>query len=387
MDRLERMLTGLLRRLAGLLGEHRRDWVHALLAETDDLPARSARLAWLGGGLRLVAREVLMNRIVQALAFAAGAVALVWIGWPGASTNSATPVNRMYVVGTLVLLTSLPLLVRRYVGPVRPGVGPRLVRVGGYAVVFALIAATAVQQRIGSQLGRYFPVILPIWAMDLGFLLILTAYMAGLLILTSRRVQFTRRVPPTALGIGALTAGLLYLLAPFGINDTAETVAHSLHGGPIVVADYLVLACFGLAALAVPVAVHAATTRLADRDTRPGILTPARQALLATTGAMATAAMLVALLTTLAIALSPHHFTGPQQAAGDGICPTCEPSTIVIPTNLRHEYYFEESVNGAGDGAIALLIVPLIGAGLGALRGNLRYPPPGTRPEGLSEGV
>ena len=328
-----------------------------------------------------------MNRIIQALAFVAGAVGLVWIAWPGASTNSATPVNRMYVVGTLVLLAGLPVLVRRYVGPVRPGAGPRVVRAGGYAVVLALIAATAVQQRIGGQLGGYFPVILPIWAMDVGFLLILTAYVAGLLILTSRRVQFTRRILATALGIGALTAGVLYPLAPFGINDTAETAAHSLHGGPIVVAGYLVLACFGLAALAVPVAVHAATAGLADRDTRPGILTPARQALLATTGAMATAAILVALFTTLTIALSPHHFTGPQQAAGDGICPTCEPSTIVIPANLRHEYYFEESVNGAGDGAIALLIVPLTGAGLGALRGNLRYPPAATRPEGLPEGA
>jgi hypothetical protein len=217
-----------------------------------------------------------------------------------------------------------------------------------------------------------------------GFLLILAGYVAGLLILTCRRVQFTRRVLPTALGIGALTAGALYSLAPFGINDTAETAAHSLHGGPVVVADYLVLACFVLAALAVPVAVHAVATRLADRDTRPGILTPARQALLATTGAMATAAILVALFTTLTIALLPHHFTGPQQA-GDGICPTCEPSTIIIPTNLRPEYYFEDSVNGAGDGAIALLIVPLAGAALGALRGHLRYPPAATRPESLPE--
>ena len=221
--------------------------------------------------------------------------------------------------------------------------------------------------------------------MDVGFLLILAGYVAGLLILTSRRVQFTRRVLPLALGIGALTAGVLYLLAPFGINDTAETALHSLHGGPVVVADYLVLACFVLAALAVPAAVHAAATGLADRDSRPAILSPARQALLATAGAMATAAILVALFTTLTIALSPHHVTGPHQAAGDGICPTCEPSTIVIPANLRHEYYFEESVNGAGDGAIALLVVPLIGAALGALRGHLRYPPAATRPEGLPE--
>jgi len=320
MDRLVRMLAGLVRGLAGLLGGHHRDWVHALLAETD---APRARLAWLGGGLRLVAREALMNRVIQPLAFAAGAVALVWTGWPGASSNSATPVNRMYVVGTLILLAGLPPLVRRQAGPVRPGWGPRIVRAGGYAVVLALIAATAVQQRIGSRLGGYFPVILPIWAMDVGFLLILAGYVAGLLILTSRRVGFTRRVLPAALGIGALTAGALYALAPFGISGTAETTAHSLHGGPVIVTGYLVLACFAVAALAVPVAVHAVATRLADRDTRPGILTPARQALLATTAAMATAAMLVALFTTLTIALLPHHLTGPQQPTGDGICPTC----------------------------------------------------------------
>ena len=131
IDQLTRMLAGLLRGLAGRLGEQRRDWVHALLAEADDLPAPSARLA--SAGRRAVARgrEVLVNRIIQALAFVAGAVGLVWIAWPGAPTNSATPVNRMYVVGTLVLLAGLPLLVRRYVGPVRPGWAPRLVRAAG----------------------------------------------------------------------------------------------------------------------------------------------------------------------------------------------------------------------------------------------------------------
>jgi hypothetical protein len=124
MDRLTRTLTGLVRCVARLLDKQRRDWVHALLAEVDDVPGPSARLAWLGGGLWLVVREVVMNRIIQALAFAAGAVGLVWIGWPGASTNSATPVNRMYVVGILVLLAGLPLLVSRYVGPVRPAGRP-----------------------------------------------------------------------------------------------------------------------------------------------------------------------------------------------------------------------------------------------------------------------
>ena len=211
--------------------------------------------------------------------------------------------------------------------------------------------------------------------MDAGYLLIFAGYIAGLLVLTSRRVRFTRRVLPTALGIGALTAGVLYPLAPFGIGDTAEAAAHSLHGGPVVVAGDLTRVCFALAALAVPLAVHASATRLADRDTRPAGLTPARQALLATTAAMATAAVLVALFTTLTIALLPHHFTVPRQAAGDGACPTCEPSTVVVPAGLRAEYSFEDSVNGAGDGTLALLIVPLLGAAVGALRGHLRYPP------------
>lgn len=383
MQRLTRVLTALVRCVARLLGTQRRDWVHALLAEVDDAPGPSSRLAWLGGGLWLAVREVVVNRIIPALAYAAGAVALVLVGWPGASTDSAVPVNRMYVVGTLALLAGLPVLVSRRVGPVGPGWTPRLVRVGGYAVVLGLIAATAVQQRIGSQLGAYFPVIAPVWAMDVGFLLIVAGYVAGLLVATSRRVRFARRVLPSALGIGALTAGLLYALAPFGLNDTAEAAAHSLHGGPVDAGGDLVLACFALAAFAVPLAVHATATRFADRDTRPGLLDSARQALLATTGAMAAAAILVALFTTLTIALRPHHFTAPP---GDGICPTCEPSTITVPANLRHEYYFQETVNGAGDGDAALLIVPLIATALGAVRGALRKPPPavapGARPQG-----
>jgi hypothetical protein len=381
MDRVTRLVAALVRGLAGLLGDERRDWAHALLAETGQFPTRSARLAWLGGGLWLVVREVVMNRIVPALAFAAGAVVLVWIGWPGASTNSATPVNRMYVVGTLVLLAGLPLLVRRYVGPVRQGWAPRAVRIGGYAVVLALIASMAVQQRIGNQLGEYFPVILPVWAMDVGFLLILAGYVAGLLVLTSRRVQFTRRVLPTALGIGVLTAGVLYPLAPFGIGDAVEAASHSLHGGPVVIVDYLLCACYALAALAVPLAVHTVTARIAERDTRPGNLTPARQAVLATGCAMATAAILVALFTTITIALLPHHV--PLQPPA--VCPACDPRAPVVPANLLPEYSFEESVNSAGDGGLPLWFVPLLGTAIGALASGLRYPPAATRPEDLPE--
>jgi hypothetical protein len=388
MDQLVRLLGGLTRGLARLLGEQRRDWVSALLAETDDAPAPAARLAWLGGGLSLVLREVLVKRIVPALAFAAGAAALVWIGWPGAPANSAVPVNRMYVAGTLALLAGLPPLVRRYAGPVRAGWAPRAARAGGYAVALALVAATAAQQRAGSQLGRYLPVIAPVWAMDAGFLLILGGYVTGLLVLTGRRLQFTRWVLPAAVGIGALTATALYPLAPFGLGDMAESAAHSLHGGPVVAGGYLVLACYALAALAVPVAVHAAATRLADRDTRAGVLTPAWQAAAATAAAMATAAILVALGTTATIALLPGQVPGPLPSASDGSCPACgDPWGIGVPVSLRREYAHEENVSGAGDGAGALIIVPLIGTAVGALRGHLRYPTAAARPARLPGGA
>jgi hypothetical protein len=378
MDRLLRGLAALVRGLAGLLADGRRDWVHALLVEAGQVPARPARLAWLAGGLWLVVREVVMNRVIQVLAFVAGAVGLVWIGWPGASTNSATPVNRMYVVGTLVLLAGLPALVRRYLGPVRPGWAPRAARIGGYAVVLALVAAVAVKHRIGSQLGVYFPVVAGVWAMYVGFLLILAGYVAGLLILTCRRVQFTRRVLPLAVSVGVLTAAVLYLLVPYGADDAIERATGDW--GRATVADYLLLGCFALAALAVPVAVHAVTSRLADRDGRPGILAPTRQAVLATTCAMATAAMLVALFTSLTIALRPDGV--PQQPVGDGFCHNCEPPTIVVPPNLRHEYEAEGSVGHAGGSTLlALLIVPLVGAAIAAGRN----PVPPSRSAGVQQ--
>jgi hypothetical protein len=367
MDRVLRGLAALVRGLAGLLPDGRRDWVHALLAEAGQVPTRPAQVAWLGGGLWLVTREVVMSRVLQVLAFAAGAVALVRIGWPGASTDSATAPNRMYVVGTLLLLAGLPVLVHRFVGPVRPGWAPRAARIGGYAVVLALVAAVDVKHRLGSELGVFFPVVNGIWAMYVGFLLILAGYVAGLLILTCRRIQFSRRVLPLAVGLGVLTAGVLYPLAPFGIDDAVERATGDQGwGGGESVTDCLLLGWFAVAAVAVPVAVHAMTTRLADHDRRPGLLPPARQALLATICAMATAALLVGLLTSLTIALwpgdVPRHL---DTLAYDGICHNCEPTTLVIPPNLRHEYWAEGNVAHAGGTTlVALLIVPLVGAAI-----------------------
>ena len=365
MDRFARMLAGLLGRSAGLLPAARRDWAEAVLAEAGEVRAGAGRVAWLGGGLWLVAREVVMGRVIRVLAFAVAAAGMVWIGWPGASSNSAIPLNRVYAVGTVVLLAVLPWAVRRYFGPVRSGWAPRAARVGGYAMVLALIAAKTVKDRLGSKLGAYFPVIPPVWALQIVLLLVIAAYVAGLLILTSRRrVRLARWILPIGIGFGAVTAGVLYALAPLGVAVDPS--------GPS-------LKWWGLAALALPLATGFLAARLSARDTRPAALGPVQQGSLAASCAMATAALLLAVLTSVTIALFPHHvpLQSPPPPPGGG-CETCDPNSVVIPPGLRHEYWVELSVGQAGETPLAVLLIgPFLGAWLGVLGGGLARRSPG----------
>jgi Domain of unknown function (DUF1707) len=364
MDRFTRVLAGLLGRSAGLLPAARRDWAEAVLAEAGEIPAWTSRVAWLGGGLWLVAREALM-RVIRVLAFAAGAAGVVSVGWPGSSSDSAVPLNRVYVVVTVVVLAVLPAVVRRYFGPVRGGWAPRAARAGGYAMVLALIAAKAVKDRDGSKLGAYFAVVPGIWAMEILLLLVIAAYVAGLLILTSQRVRLTRRILPIVIALGAVTGGVLYALAPLGVNVDPS--------GPS-------LKWWGLAALALPLATGFLAARLSARDTRPAAPGPVLQGCVAASCAMATAALLLAVLTSVTIALFPHHvpLQIPSPPSGGG-CETCDPNQVVIPPGLRHEYWVELSVGQAGMAPVAaLMIAPFFGAWLGVLGGGLARRSPGT---------
>jgi Domain of unknown function (DUF1707) len=378
MDRFTGALAGLLGRAAGMLPAARREWAEAVLAEAGEVPAGAGRVAWLCGGLWLVAREAVMGRVVRVLAFATGAVGLVWVGWPGTSSNSATPLNRVYVTGTVVALAVLPWVVRRYCGPVRGGWAPRAARVAGYAMVLVLIAAKAVKDRDGSRLGAYFVMVPGLWALEIVLLLIIVGYLAGLLILTTERVRFTRWGLPAGFGLGVVTAGVLYPLAPFGVNVDPDSPS---------------LPWWGVAALALPLAAGLLVGRLAARDIRPGALNPIQQGCLAASCAMATAALLVAVLTSVTIALFPHQvpLEGTPAAGGGpdagyiagGGCETCDPNNTVIPPGLRHEYWVEISVGQAGQTPLAfLLIAPLLGAGLGALAGGLASGSRGTSGRG-----
>jgi hypothetical protein len=243
-------------------------------------------------------------------------------------------------------------------------------------MVLALIAAKTVKDRDGSKLGAYFAVVPGIWAMEiLLLLLVIAAYAAGLLILTSQRVRLTPWILPIGIGFGAATAGVLYALAPFGVNVDPS--------GPS-------LKWWGLAALALPLATGFLAARLSARDTRPAALGPTGQGCLAVSCATATAALLLAVLTSVTIALFPHHvpLEGTPAAGGGpdagyiagGGCETCDPVKTVIPPGLRHEYWVEISIGQAGQTPLsALMIAPFFGAWLGVLGGGLARKSPGTR--------
>ncbi|HEY3981618.1 MAG TPA: DUF1707 domain-containing protein [Streptosporangiaceae bacterium] len=363
MDRFTSVLAGLLGRVAGLLPARRRDWAEAVLAEAGEIPAWTGRLAWLGGGLWLVAREVLM-RVIGVLALAAGAAGLVAVGWPGSSSDSAVPLNRVYIVVTVAALAVLPVVVGRCAGPARAGWAPRAARAGGYALVLALIAAKAVKDRAGSRLGAYFAVVPGIWAIEILLLLVIAAYVAGLLILTSRRVRLTRWILPAGTGLGAATAGVLYALAPAGVN--------------------IDLKWWGLAGLALPLATGFLAARMSARDPRRAALGPVGQGCLAAACAMAAAALLLAVLTSVTVALFPQRvpLQMPGPAPGGG-CETCDPNQVVIPPGLRREYCADLSVGQADMAPLAaLMIAPLFGAWIGVLGAALARTSPGTRQPG-----
>jgi hypothetical protein len=376
MDRFTRVLAGLLGRVARVLPGSLREWTEAVLAEAGEVPAGPRRVGWLSGGFWLIVREAVRRGIVRGLAFAAGAAVLAWVSWPGSSTNSATLLNRVYLVASVVLLAGLPLVIRPLFGPARPGWAPRVMRVAGYALVLTLIAAKAVKDRDGSKLGRYFVVVPGLWGMEIFLLLVIAAYVAALLILTSRRVRPARWTLPVAIGLGAVAAGALFPLAPFGPRVDPNSPG---------------LRWFGLAILVLPVVAAVLATRLSARNAGRERLETVWEGALAATCAMATAALLLSVLTAVAIALLPGRVPlegtpasggGPDRTyiAGGG-CETCDPDNTQIPPGLRHEYWVEISVGQSGQTPLAfLLLAPILGVAIGGFAGTLASRSRGTAP-------
>ena len=241
MSRLKRTLAAAGRGAAWLLPAERRDWIVAVWAEAHEVPPGLERLAWRVGGVWMLARGALMpRRLVRLALFVVAAAVAAWAAWPGASVLHAAA-DRFGVIATVLLLAGLPLLARRFIGPVGDGWAARFLRVGGYAAILALIPARAV-------VGPY-PLTVPQRGLDLRvfvasgnsthgmpgtsaggapwpgeiFFLVLTAcYVVVLLWVTSRRSSVTPATLAVGTGVGLLFGLVMYSVAPLGLGSYAS---------------------------------------------------------------------------------------------------------------------------------------------------------------------
>src|ERR1700678_1857476 len=118
MNRLNRAVAAARHGTARLLPAGRRDWVAAVWAEAYEVPPGLARLAWRAGGVWIIAREALApRRLGRVVVFAGAAAGAAWAAWPGSSVLHAAA-DQFGVIATVLLLAGMPLLARRFFGPV-----------------------------------------------------------------------------------------------------------------------------------------------------------------------------------------------------------------------------------------------------------------------------
>ena len=226
-------------------------------------------------------------------------------------------------------------------------------RAAGYLIVFALVLVKTAVARLDYAAPAERHVLGGIWAGEVFFLILLAAYVTGLLAVTARRPP----AGPAALGIGVragAACGLVfYVLPPIG---------HPLHLGNIWLACGYGVARV-LASLAVLCALAAAGVAAGRRTSARGSRLPladarARQGVAAGVCAGAAAAVLVSLLGVSTIALLP------QEA---GRLTWTLPHRHTLPGDV---YNFEVGASDSAAGYLAVLVFfPLFGAGLGAWGG------------------
>ena len=245
----------------------------------------------------------MLRRIGTTMLFAAAAGAAAVAAWPGSSANVETPVDRVHVITMVLLLAGLPLLARPFLGSVSGGRAGRLLRVGAYVALLALMPAqTAVDQfdntppRGGVDLRVYLLVNpehpRPPWGGEIVILVVMALYVTAILWMTSRRSG----VAPATLVVGAI-AGIalgvvMYAVAPLGLSK--EATNPWLPGSDI---DPLVLAAW-LLLLGAPVAAALVADRrfIASSSSPPRAAARIRQIIAAGLLTSMVGALLVAVL-------------------------------------------------------------------------------------------
>jgi hypothetical protein len=188
----------------------------------------------------MLARGALMpRRLVRVALFAVAAAVTAWAAWPDSSVLHAAA-DQFGLIGTVLLLAGLPLLARRFFGPVSDGRIARFLRVVGYAAILALMPARAV---VGPypltvpQRGPDLRVFIaagdsthgmpgtsaggPPWPGEIFFLVLTACYVVTLLWVTSRRSSVAPATLAAGTGVGLLFGLVIYSVAPLGLTQYA----------------------------------------------------------------------------------------------------------------------------------------------------------------------
>ena len=345
------------RAAARLVPAGRRDWVEAIWAEAADVPSGLSRLAWLAGGVRVIAREALIaRRIGRWLLFAAAAAGAVLATWPGSLSGFATAVARIDVVTVVLVLAALPWLARWFLGPASDTWLARFLRAGGAVAALALIVAKAAVSRVvyapatGVWQGMGRPAREFDWFTQIVFLVVMAVYVAAVLALTARRSRVAPATLAIGTGAGILLGTVMYAVAPLGLskNATEPWLAGSAID-PVVALAWILL-------LAGPAVAGGAAGRRYRGPGGPQQLIHARiwQSVVAGLLTTGTGALIVTVLGTGTVALMPR-----AAWLRDWLYPG---QHLMGAAAYRHELAASSSVGGYG---LILIAFPVIGLVLG----------------------
>jgi hypothetical protein len=338
--------------VARLVPAGRRDWAEAVWAEAGEVPPGLRRLAWLAGGVQVMAREALTVRAIgRWLLFAAAASAAAWAAWPDLPGRFDTVVARMDVITIVALLAGLPLLTRWLLGAAGDSRLARFLRACGYAAVLALMAAKASAPRAGDN-GFTGPALQFAWFTEILFLVIMAGYVTAILVVTGRRPRVAPATLAIGTGAGIALGVVMYAVAPLGLSkDATEPWLAGSAIDPVVALAWILL-------LGTPVVTAVTAVRRYRGPGSPQELAGARlwQGIVAGLLATGAGALIVTVLGTATIALMPRaawlrHLLFPGQH-------------LLAAATRSHELGASSSVGGYG---LILISFPVIGLALASL--------------------
>lgn len=340
------------RAVARLMLAERRDWAEAIWAEAGEVPPGLRRLAWLAGGVQVMAREALSVRAIgRWLLFAAVAAVAAWAAWPDRPGEFDTVIARMDVITIVALLAGLPLLTRWFLGQSSDGRLARFLRACGYAAVLGLMVAKTAAPRSGDN-GFTAQALQFAWFLEILFLVIMAGYVAAILVMTARRPRVAPATLVIGTGAGTVLGLVMYAVAPLGLSkDATEPWLAGSAVDPVVALAWILL-------LGAPAVTAVMAVRRYRGPGSPQELIRARlwQGIAAGVLATGVGALIVTVLGTATLALMPRAawlrhwlFPGPH---------------LLAAATRSHELGTSSTVGGYG---LILIAFPVIGLALGAL--------------------